>query len=86
MVQYNVLDFGDFLKSFFYDASYYNVLSKHDYKTSFGEFQPKNMYFRCFLCAAHLPACPNFRSTCVMALQHEFEGPRWLNELGSWIT
>ena len=34
----------------------------------------QNVYFRCFcvqLVSQH--ACPNFRTTCAMALQHELE-------------
>ena len=38
-------------------------------------FDPKTVYFRCvfFTCSFINYACPNFRTTCAMALHHEFQ-------------
>ena len=43
-------------QSYFCVESWY-ISSKHEYKTSFGEIRPNNVYFLCvfFLCAACLP-------------------------------
>ena len=83
--KYAPLDFCDFFVQIFI---WYTPL-KHECKTSFGEIRPKTCIFVVFVCVPVCVcvyslspniinyACPNFRTTCAMALvftlQHEFE-------------